>query len=227
LIVGTPAEFDEINALLKQAGLGDRVLGRVAANGNKEDAIATLSQLKLLMQNTRAREIIFAQGFLSYQSIINSIQMLPPNICVRFHAHGSGSIVGSDSKDASGEYVSVDGRFQLAHPYQRRMKRLTDVGVSLSILITFPLQLFICGFNGIYQALLVLINQKTWVGFGKPNQRLPQILPGVLNTAGEPNVSSDMRANAATQQVDIWYARQYHWFNDLKIIYRNYRKLRG
>ncbi len=227
LIVATPEEFKEINTLLKQAGLSSRILGRVAANGNKEEAIATLAQLQSLMQNTRAKEIVFAQGFLSYQAIIHSIQLLPNDICVRFHAHGSGSIVGSDSKNSSGEYVAVEGTFQLAHPYQRRMKRLADIGVSLLVLLTFPLQVFIVGFNGIYQAVLVLLRQKTWVGFGSRNRNLPRLLPGVLNTTGEPNTLATSEPNAESKQIDLWYARQYDWRNDLKIIIRNYKKLRA
>ena len=225
LIVGTTEEFGETMGLLKQAGLSNRVLGRVAANESEDDAVASLPQLQSLMQNIQAKEIIFCQGFLSYQTIIQSIQQLPANICVRFHAHGSGSIVGSDSKDTSGEFVAVEGNFQLADPYQKRMKRIVDVAVSLLILATFPIHLFLLGIKGLYHALLVLINKKTWVGFTSYHTHLPLLKPGILNTNGEPSTNQMPLGANELAQIDLWYARQYNWTNDLDIILKNYRKL--
>ncbi|WP_207497164.1 glycosyltransferase [Aridibaculum aurantiacum] len=223
LVVATADEYKEIVNLLNQAGLANRLMGRIAANGAKENSVTSLDQLQLLIENTRVREVIFSQGYLSYKKIIDLIQQFPSNVCVRFHANGSHSIVGSDSKDTSGEFVSVEGKFQLAHPYQRRMKRIVDVSLALFILITFPVHILLCGFKSMYNALMVLVNKKTWVGFSSNSKGLPQLLPGVLTTTGDPASMQQLQADA--YQIDLWYARQYTWTHDLKIIIRNYKKL--
>ena len=49
----------------------------------------------------------------------------------KIHAAGSHSIVGSDSKDSSGEAVSKENGIKLADPYNLRLKRLQDIAVSL------------------------------------------------------------------------------------------------
>jgi lipopolysaccharide/colanic/teichoic acid biosynthesis glycosyltransferase len=56
-------------------------------------------------------------------------------------AMNSHSIIGSDSKATTGEVVTADGYFQLAQPYQKRMKRIVDIAFALFFLISFPYQL--------------------------------------------------------------------------------------
>jgi O-antigen biosynthesis protein len=223
LIVGTSEEYNEVQTLLERAGLQNRVMGRVATNGVKEEAVVTLSELPPLLQAIDIREIIFSKGHLTYKDIIRYVQQLPDGICVRFHAHGSYSIVGSDSKDTSGEFVSIEGRYQLAHPYQKRMKRIVDITVALFILLTFPVHVFVTGINSIVNAFVVLIGKKTWIGYNRPVASLPKIPAGVLSSTGD--LPSSNNADDKGQQVDDWYARYYHWPHDVKTIIKHYSKL--
>jgi O-antigen biosynthesis protein len=226
LIVGTVEEFKEIEALLQQAGLSTRIMGRVAVNGTRDEAVVTLDQLHTLLQTIDVREIIFSKGKLAYKQIIEHVQQLPAGICVRFHAHGSSSIVGSDSKDTSGEFVSMEGRFQLAHPYQKRMKRILDISLALLIIITFPVQVFICGARCISNAFLVILNKKTWVGYSSTTPiALPSLPPGILTTSGAEPTSAEKQSSKQLNQLDDWYARFYNWPHDVKIILKHYHKL--
>ncbi len=68
--------------------------------------------------------MIFCEGTLSFKNIIDALQQVPENIKIKIHAAGSHSIVGSDSKDSSGEAVSKENGIKLADPYNRRLKRL-------------------------------------------------------------------------------------------------------
>src|SRR6185436_450360 len=89
------------------------------------------------------RELIFCEGTISFKNIIAAIQQLPKATMIKFHASGSNSIVGSNSKDSSGEFVAKENGFKLGHPHDRRLKRLIDVIVALAGLITFPVHLVI------------------------------------------------------------------------------------
>ena len=66
------------------------------------------------------------------------MQQLPPTINVKIHAQGSMSIVGSNSKDSSGEAVSKENGFRLSDPYNRRLKRLIDISIAFISIISFP-----------------------------------------------------------------------------------------
>jgi O-antigen biosynthesis protein len=225
LIVASIDEYNEIQTLLKLAGLQERVMGRVATDNQEAGALASLSELYPLLQTIDIRDIIFSKGQLTYKQIIEHVQQLPAGICVRFHAYGSSSIVGSDSKDTSGEFVSIEGRFHLAHPYQKRMKRIIDVSLAVFILLTFPIHFFVCGPRSISNALFVLLHKRTWVGYNCVDTLLPYLPAGVLTTTGGTTIAkSDMNAGHL-HQLDEWYARYYNWPHDVKIILKHYHKL--
>ncbi|MCY7421642.1 MAG: glycosyltransferase family 2 protein [Chitinophagaceae bacterium] len=225
LVVGTQAEFANVTRLLTRIGLQQRIMGRVAANGNKEDAIAAVGQLPTLLESLRLREIIFCEGFLSFKAIIDLIQHLPTHINSRFHAQYSQSIVGSDSKDTSGEFVAVDGSFELGLPYQRRRKRMVDLAVALAILITFPVHFILNGLSIVRNALLVISGKKTWIGYSQSTNGLPRLRKGVLATNGFPVNDSSPLKKESLAKIDEWYARNYHWLQDVKMVARHYKKL--
>jgi hypothetical protein len=224
LIVGTPAEFAAVQKLMHRIGLHKRIMGRVAPGGDKEGAIFQLSQLPDVLDNIRVREVIFCEGYLSFASIINLLQQLPHGINVRFHSHGTQSIVGSDSKDSSGEAVAIDS-FELNQPYQRRVKRLVDLALAFSILITFPIHLVLCGGRIIYNATLVLLGKKTWVSYSNHTALLPQLRPGVLATDGHAVNHTSPLKNESLLKIDEWYARNYHWLQDVKLVAKHYKRL--
>jgi hypothetical protein len=227
IIVATQEEFKEVKELMRKSGLKERIMGRVAPNKVKEDALGTIEDLKTLLDSITIREIIFCKGYLSYATIINTVQQLPKDVFVRFHAFGSHSIVGSDSKDSSGEFVSVDGNFKLTHPYQKRMKRLLDIFISLFILATFPVHIVFAGVKSISNAATVLAGKKTWVSYSQPKNWLPSLPHGILTTTGFPVKFSHPANRETANLIDHWYAKNYDWTQDLKIIIKSYRRLGG
>jgi hypothetical protein len=227
IIVATSCEFIEVKELMVRSGLKDRIMGRVAANGIKEDALGTIDQLRTVTESMRIREIIFCKGYLSYSTIINTIQQLPRNVSVRFHASGSESIVGSDSRNSAGESVSVNGNFQIAQPYQRRMKRLLDIGISVFILITFPIHILFIRHKPLRNAATVLFGRKTWISYSHPKNWLPALQPGILTTTGFPVKFPYPATRETANLIDHWYAKNYDWKQDLKIVIKNYKRLGG
>jgi hypothetical protein len=224
LIVGSPEEYKKVFELLTHSGRSEKVLGRIAPGDHKEEALATVSELLTVTETAPVSEIVFCEGQLTFAAIIKLIQQLPSDIRVRIHSRKSGSIVGSDSKDTSGESLSIDGHFNLAHPYQARMKRIVDVCVALFILITFPVQLIIHKASIVKQAILVLSAKKTWIGYNRNHNTLPFLPPAVLSSAGQKNKTSEPDDKTAFN-IDMLYAKEYDWRHDVKVIIRNFAKL--
>lgn len=145
----------------------------------------------------------------------------------KFHAAGSSSIVGSDSKNTSGESVSIENGYKLADPYNRRLKRLLDMGISIVGIITFPLQLFIIRkpFPFFANCFAVLFAKKTWVGYAGAQKNLPLLQPGILTCNGIPVSAKQQLPDESLQMMNYWYARDYEPTGDLKLVLRMYRKL--
>jgi len=227
IVVATEKEATGIRSLFAHAGIEERIIGRIAPDAQKQDAIGSPEELKAIVATLAAKEVIFCQGYLSNNTIIKLVQELPPNISIRFHAVGTNSIVGSDSKNTAGEFVSTQTHFQINEPYQRRMKRITDVSIATFLLITFPVHLVFIGINFFSQSVKVLIGKKTWISYAYHHKSLPALPKGVLTITGEPAANRLGLTKEAAQKLDFLYAKNYQWKHDLKLLFKSYKQLRG
>lgn len=214
---------------MKEAGLQERILGRIAVDDNKEGAIGQVNELNKLLSVIPFREIIFCQGQLSYASSIAIVKTLPGFLKIKFHAAGSRSIVGSESKDTSGEALSTENGFKLAEPGNRRIKRLADIIISFLSLASFPVHLLLVKkpVSFFANCLAVLTARKTWVGYIKNEQKLPALRKAVMTCNGFPAVQPQQLPDESLYKLDYWYARDYEPIYDLKLLWRRYRHLGG
>ena len=93
LIAGSPEAAHETLSILKK---------------NNLPAVSTQSTnleepLVQLIKTRGIGEIIYCAGTISYKDIIRQLQELPPDLLSRFHAAGSRSLVGSQTKNTGGE----------------------------------------------------------------------------------------------------------------------------
>ncbi len=229
IIASSLSEYEQPVRLLKEAGLHQRVLGRLSVNGDEESSLGSLKKMQTISTVVPFREIIFCQGKLSFTDIINSMQLLPKNISARIHAAGSSSIVGSDSKDTSGESVSKENGYKLADPYNRRLKRLADVVISFLGIISFPVQLFIIKkpLSFFKNCFLVLFAKKTWIGYTSIQKNLPPLYPAVIACNGIPVSAGQQLPKESLYMMDYWYARDYDPASDLKLLWKVYRNMGG
>ncbi len=229
LIIGSAKEYGEAVQVMNDAGMQEKVFGRVAVSENDSSAIGYWSKLNMLSDAVSFREAVFCEGTLSFKNIIDSIQQSGNDIKIKIHAAGSGSIVGSDSKDSSGEAVSKENGFKLADPYNRRLKRLQDILVSLFALLSFPVHLI--GVKKPFQFFVncfsVLFAQKTWIGYATEEKNLPPLRKGVMTCNGIPATIKQELPKQSLQMLDYWYARDYDPLQDIKIIWRMYKRLGG
>lgn len=227
IIVGSPQEFETTSLLMKESGLQAKLLGRVAVNENDTSAIGYWEKLKLLLPSVPFQEVIFCEGTLSFKDIIEDLDQLPKRIKVKFHAKGSQSIVGSYSKDKSGEVLSGENGFNLNDPYNRRMKRLVDILFSLLSLITFPVHIFSMkrSFSFFANCFMVLFAKKTWVGYATEGKNLPPLRKSVLTCSGVPAFKRQELPQESLRTMDYWYARNYEPGNDLLLLWRGYKNL--
>lgn len=229
VIAGSPEEYLQAVQLMKEAGLQERILGRIAVDDNKEGAIGQVNELNKLLAVIPFREIIFCQGQLSYASSIAIVKTLPGFLKIKFHAAGSGSIVGSESKDTSGEALSTENGFKLAEPGNRRIKRLADIIISFLALASFPVHLLLVKkpFPFFANCVAVLTARKTWVGYIKEEQKLPALRKAVMTCNGFPALVPQQLPDESLYKLDYWYARDYEPMYDLKLLWRRYRHLGG
>jgi GT2 family glycosyltransferase len=230
LIIASAGEYEQALQLMKEANMEEKVLGRVAVTENDASAIGHWAKLNLLFHAVPFREAIFCEGTLSFKNIIDSIERSAGKAKFKIHAADSHSIVGSDSKDSSGETLSKENGIKLADPYNLRLKRLQDIVVSIVALVTFPVHLIGVKkpFQFFVNCFTVLFAKKTWVGYSSTtNRNLPVLRKAVMACNGIPQSIRQELPEQGLHTLDYWYARDYEPLQDIKIIWKSYKKLGG
>lgn len=227
IVIAGKKEFIIITGIMQKAGMPERVLGRV--NNNIEDigsVLGDIGQLPDLVKKYQVKELIFCENGLSFKEIIVTIKELPAGVRNKFHASGSHSIVGSDSKNVSGDYVAVDKKYNITKPVNRRNKRLIDIIISLLFVISFPVHLFLQKKPGRFykNVFTVLFRKKTWVGYAENLRELPAIRKGILTSTALPALLNELPKESLMKS-DEWYATGYSAMVDLQKIRRGYRYL--
>lgn len=227
IVVASENDFVTVTGIMQNVGMTEKVLGRVDKNiTSSSKALGSIHQLNHLLKMYPVKEIIFCEDGLSFKEIIETIQQLPHGVRNKFHASGSSSIIGSDSKDVSGNYVSVNDKFTITTPINKRNKNLLDAVVAVSFLLTFPIHLFLQKkplqfFKNVF---FVLLTKKTWVGYAVMPSKLPAIKVGVLSSTTLPHQLNDLPIESLLLS-DEWYATAYAAGIDAKKIWRGYKYL--
>lgn len=228
-IVGSKAESERVERLLQQAQVQKNLIGIVSAdaNTNPQVYLGSLEQLAELVQIYKLEEIIFCAKDVDNQQIMQWMTRLGTVINYKILPEGSRSIIGSSSKDTSGELYTIDIRFRIAQPRYRRSKRTFDLLFCLFLLPTLPLQVFFIKNFGklLHNLFQVLLNKKSWVGYAETNLEsyLPSIKPGVLSSLSALPL---FHINDSTiQRLNFLYAKDYEVRKDLEIIWRSYTQL--
>jgi hypothetical protein len=227
IVIAGEKDFSTITRLMQQAGMPERVLGRV----ENRDIVSTtalghIGQLAGIIRKYSVKEIIFCENGLSYKEIINSISGTKTGVRNKFHASGSSSIVGSDSKNDSGDYVASTKIYNIAKPINRRNKRLFDVVLAGIFILGFPVFIFLQKRPaGFYKNVFkVLAGKKTWVGYATEENDLPPIKKSVISSTSLP-IKLNGLPNESLLKSDEWYATGYSALLDLKKISRGFKYL--
>ncbi len=229
VIVGSKAESERVERLLQQAQVQKNLIGVVSPDAQTDHKIylSSLEQLGEVVQIYKIEEIIFCSKDVAAQHIMQWMTRLGTTVDYKILPEESLSIIGSSSKDTSGELYTIDIRFRIAEPRYRRSKRTFDLLFCFFLLPTLPFQvLFIKHFGKLLNNLLqVLFNKKSWVGYASPDfqSNLPTIKPGVLSPLNALRIKN---INDPTiQRLNFLYAKDYEVMKDVEIIRKGYAYL--
>lgn len=227
LICGSEEAFSKVCTLMKMAGRNKRILGRVAGKDDDDNAAGTFTNLGLVLNSVPAREIIFCiDEEITLDGAMHFMQNERRSIRYKFYYPGSESIIGSDSKETVGEAVSGAENFAINSPENRRYKRITDIILSLLLIVLLPLEIFITRspLRLLKNAFLIITGKKTWVGYCNPVNSYPLLKPAVLGCNSLPPSGNPFK-NDSLKKLDYWYAKDYYWLIDVRVLLKGYRHL--
>ncbi len=227
LIVGEEKESIRVKAMLQQVGARKNIIGIISPlKAEASISLGTVDNLQDLVQVYKVDELIFCSSNISAAAIMQWMTALGSKLEYKIVPEESQTIIGSSSKNTSGEVYTVDISYNIDRAIHRRNKRVLDVVLAVFFLLISPiLVLFQSNKVGFYRhVILVLMGKKSWVGYaGGASSQIPAIKPGVLPlTAGLNQVALD---EGVIQRLDFLYAKDYGIEEDIQVIFRSLKKL--
>lgn len=240
IIVGSYEEANRVRSLMNDAKITNNLLGIVRPQSpaaqsdghtsfqSSEEILGNIEQLKELTEIYQTDEIIFCSKDISSQQIISCMTSIGSEVNYKIVPEESLSIIGSNSKDLPGELYTIDIRMLITTETNRRNKKLFDVILSLFLLFTFPVQVFIVRkpFGLLSNIFSILLNKKTWVGYSVTTEngqgKLPPLKPGVIH----PDSVIKSPLNEPTiARLNFLYAKDYTVWKDVELAFKVYREL--
>ncbi|MFI5221073.1 MAG: glycosyltransferase [Bacteroidia bacterium] len=224
IIVGNKNEVSRVQDLLIKSKATCEYAGYVSIENTidvDDHFLGNVNQLSEIVELFKVEEIIFCSKDISAQQIIQWMSHITkPYLQFKIVPEESLFIIGSNSKNAPGDFYTLEINLSLNTPLQLKKKRVFDILVSVLLIPISPvLMIFVKKrFNYFSNIFKVMFGEKTWVGYAAVgnNKLLPVIRNGVLSpldSFGRRNI------NAITaQKLNFLYAKDYSIEKDLLIL---------
>jgi GT2 family glycosyltransferase len=224
IIVGSKEESIRVRHLLFEAGVQQNFIGTVAVIEpyDTKQFINHIARLEDVIQIYKINEIIFCSKDIAAQEIMQLMTKLGAEIDYKIVPEESLSIIGSSSKNTSGELYTIDIQYNITTPIQKRNKRALDIVAALLLLLFYPILFFILKerWTFLAQSIQVLLGKKTWVAYQKgTNQSLPSLKEGVLTPVHGLKVSN--LSDNTINHLNFLYAKNYYPIQDVEILLRS------
>lgn len=228
-IIGDQKESDKVKNLVEHTQLYSSVVGTISPNStNNEEYLGELKNLRSLKKRYQINEAIFCAKNVNYDSVIQTlIEFQETDIQFKLAHTQDMFVLGSTDMNTSGELhtIKVMG---IESTENKRLKRLFDFVFSLKCLLFAPI-LFLFQNNKkkfFTNTFTVLKGNKSWVGYAHPQNsaELPQIKPGVLSFAMSV-VDHELFDTTRTNRINRVYAKDYSFWKDFRVIFKNIEKL--
>lgn len=231
IIVGDGEEAERVLQLLERSGARSRFIGFVSSGTSAQPSdnyLGNASALAEIVKIFRVDEIIFCSKNIPAQKIIEWMGSIrQTDLHFKIVPEESLFIIGSDSKDAPGDFYTIDISLGLAKQQSLQKKRMFDVSAALVLFATSPvLALLSRRPMGYFRnLLLVLSGKKTWVGYAhaQNTRLLPEIKTGVVNPLDE--LDHQHTDEKTIEKLNFLYAKEYTVERDLSILMRSLLKL--
>lgn len=233
IIIGSYEESKRIVDLLAEISVKRNYLGFISPNSKdvgKSSCLGEWGNIEGIISTKNVDEIIFSAKDISSLDIISQIASINKEIDFKVAAATGEVILGSHSKNTSGELLTYDAGFKINKSYQRRLKRLTDVVASLGLLLFAPIFLWFqkSQLNYLKNIFSVLIGNKTWVGYHSQAgniEKLPTLSQGILTPVDNLFVREEDITEAFLNRQNYLYAKDYNTLIDLQTIFNSMNQL--
>lgn len=173
----------------------------------------------------QANEIVFCSTDFSFLEIIKQITACGSKVGYKILNAGSDALIGSDSKNSTGDLYVAEKSYALFKPQNLRNKRVFDVLACVILLPLMPINIFLIKNRAGFAAnwLQVMLGRKSWVGFSTAanTQKFIHAKTGVLHPGDQ--LKKFVLDENDWVETELNYARHYSVYTDAAILLNNFK----
>jgi GT2 family glycosyltransferase len=231
VIAGDRQEAERVHQLLLQTNQQIMSVEFVSAGNEKEGNFfsGTFNQLDQVVEIHKIDEVIFCAKNISSSDIISSMLNLEgQNVDFKIAQPETSFLIGSNSIETKGDLYVMDLN-RINKPSNQRNKRLLDAVVAFKMILLSPFLVWVFKNkkNFFRNMFGVLVGKLSMVGYAPVKHistlKLPKIKRGILSAALQFN--SSQQDDDATARINLIYAKNHSMMMDIKIIWKNWKRL--
>lgn len=226
LIVGNQQEANAVWSFIQTTGLDRRYIGYLSddtSNADTENYVGKTAQLEEVVHVLDVDEVIYCSNVLNGSYIIQTMSKMGNRVEYKIASAQSTAIIGSNSKDTAGDLYTLDIGYNLNKPLYLRLKRLTDIAISILGLLLYPLIIFFVNRSSSFagDCYRVLIHRNTWVGYDKQLIRISKLkFPPLIDAVYAVSDRVEESQIVIKEKLHVFYAKDYSPLKDIVLIYK-------
>lgn len=219
-IIGHKKDCAQVESQLRMVNLQDRVKAKISIDSVSDDYyVNDISNLAEVVKLFKINEIIFSSSSIPYREIFEWMRKLGPKYSYKIASQDQDAIIGSSSKNETGEVYTYQFEMAILDAVNIRLKRIFDLIIGLISLLLSPVIWIVtkADFIVFSNIINVLIGNKTWIGYddqGTSDIKLPQIRNAIFNISDIVN-DGIMNSNKV-DRINLDYARNYTVSRDVE-----------
>ncbi len=228
-IIGGVEESQRVLTLLKQTSENSNFIGFISIKDlESENVLGSKDSLQDITSLYEINELIFCAKDISSKEVMKLITAMGNSLNYKIVPPESMSIIGSNSKNTSGDLYAIDVNLKIENVREKQLKRIFDIFSSLFLFVSLPLNIWFVShkFNYIKNIFRVFFGAKTWVGYVKNDStyyNLPKIKNSVINPVMASGLNIENKLNS--NRVNLLYAKNYSIEKDFIYVIKSFKLL--
>lgn len=229
-IVGNEKEANRVLTLLKQTTDKTNFIGFINTNNKekKAEVLGSIDEIEDIASLYQIQEFIFCAKDISTKEVMNLMTTLDNKYSYKIVPPKSMSIIGSDSKNTSGDLYALDVNLKIGNSKSKQLKRLFDIVTAFILGITILLNIWFVYNKKNYLKNIgkVFLGKKTWVSYSPiitQTYHLPLIKKGIIHPISNSNIKENSTLNV--ERLNLLYAKNYSVEIDFFYLLKNFKQL--
>lgn len=220
LIAADETEIELIKSKLEKSPQSKSYIGYVQINNNESiHSLGTINQIVNIVNTYEINEVIFSLTHSKMSEIMPIMTQLGHKIQIKLTGGEHLNIIGSNSKNLTGEVYMMDIQYNIETIEKTRQKRAFDLIIGVLCIFLFPILKLVKNEIGFKYILNVVFGNISFIGYNLNDEKLSE-LPPIKKAIIQVGKSNYPIKRDKVHAMNLLYAKNYNIWQDFNVLIR-------